>query len=169
MNDSFNVIDLINEETLRKQNLLNMTYTLVEYNFSDGENSVEAREYSTEKEFPSVVLWATIDGFLFFAIITGNVLTISAIGLNRRISRVVSNQFILSLAISDLFVGLVLPYHMMFYIRPDFGRVRNLCLARLALVSLACIASVLNIIGIAVDRFVAVIYPLHYNKLMTKR
>lgn len=169
MDDTFNVIDIISNETSRKGNLLNMTYTLIKYNFSYDENSVEAREYGRENEFPSVILWTAIDGFLFFAIVTGNVLTISAIGLNGRISRVISNRFILSLAISDFFVGLVLPYHMMFYIKPDLGQIRELCLARLALVSLACIASVLNIIGIAVDRFVAVIYPLHYTKFMTKR
>lgn len=116
-----------------------------------------------------VIFWAVIDGFLFFAIVSGNVLTIAAILMNRRISHVVSNQFILSLACSDLFVGLVLPYHMMFYIEPSLGEHFGLCITRLVLVSLACTASVMNIIGIAIDRFLAIVYPLHYNTFMTKR
>lgn len=153
-----------------------MTYRLVKYNVSEEEKfltidppPVFAKESAEESQLSGIVLWATIDGFLFLAVVTGNLLTISAIVLSRKMSRVVSNHFILSLAISDLFVGLVIPYHMMFYIRPDFGKVRYLCLTKLALVSLACIASLLNIIGIAIDRFVAIIYPLHYNKFMTKR
>lgn len=119
--------------------------------------------------FNQVVIWALVDGFLFLAIVSGNALTIAAILMNRSIFHIVSNHFILSLTCSDLFVGLMLPYHMMFYVEPDLGQRFGFCITRLALIFLACSASVANIIGITVDRFLAIVYPLHYNKLMTKR
>lgn len=141
-----------------------------EYNTSNADDHSFAGPDVSPPEYPDeIILWALIDGFLCLAIVSGNVLTITAILKSRRISHVVSNQFILSLAISDLLVGLFLPYHMSFYIQPELGKDFAWCIARLALMSLACIASVLNIIAIAVDRFTAIVYPLHYNKFMTKR
>ena len=156
----------------------NMTYMPINFNTTEEIYSLQTTLNDYDKAGPQdpttiptdqVVFWALIDGFLFLSIVSGNVLTIVAILMNRRLFSLMSNQFILSLAFSDLFVGTVLPYHMMFYIRPTMGQDFGLCIARLALLTFACTASVLNIIGIAIDRFLAIVYPLHYNKFMTKR
>lgn len=96
--------------------------------------------------------WSILDGTLMLLIVSGNTLTILAVTLSRRLSSLVSNQFVLNLAISDLMVGMTLPYHMVFYLDADFGKIKWSCLMRFILIVLACLASIYNIIAIAVDR-----------------
>lgn len=96
--------------------------------------------------------WSIIDGALMVLIVSGNTLTILAVTLSRRLSSLVSNQFVLNLAISDLMVGLTLPYHLVFYLDSEFGKIKWSCLMRFILIILACLASIYNIIAIAVDR-----------------
>lgn len=96
--------------------------------------------------------WSIVDGALMLLIISGNTLTILAVTTSRRLSSLVSNQFVLNLAISDLMVGLTLPYHLVFYLNDDFGKVKWSCLMRFILIILSCLASIYNIIAIAVDR-----------------
>ncbi|VVC99290.1 unnamed protein product [Leptidea sinapis] len=112
--------------------------------------------------------WSIIDGSLMILIVSGNTLTILAVTLSRRLSSLVSNQFVLNLAISDLMVGLTLPYHLVFYVDDDFGKIKWSCLMRFILIILACLASIYNIIAIAVDRYIAIVHPLHYSRYMTK-
>ncbi|XP_045766971.1 D(3) dopamine receptor [Maniola jurtina] len=112
--------------------------------------------------------WSIVDGALMLLIVSGNTLTIFAVTMSRRLSSLVSNQFVLNLAISDLMVGLTLPYHLVFYIDDDFGQIKWSCLMRFILIILACLASIYNIIAIAVDRYIAIVHPLHYSRYMTK-
>lgn len=97
--------------------------------------------------------WSIVDGALMLLIVSGNTLTILAVTMSRRLSSLVSNQFVLNLAISDLMVGLTLPYHLVFYLDDDFGKIKWSCLMRFILIILACLASIYNIIAIAVDRY----------------
>ncbi|XP_032520864.2 5-hydroxytryptamine receptor 1A [Danaus plexippus] len=112
--------------------------------------------------------WSIVDGGLMVLIISGNTLTVLAVTMSRRLSSLVSNQFVLNLAISDLMVGLTLPYHLVFYLDDDFGKIKWSCLMRFILIILACLASIYNIIAIAVDRYIAIVHPLHYSRYMTK-
>lgn len=96
--------------------------------------------------------WSIVDGALMILIVSGNTLTILAVTLSRRLSSLVSNQFVLNLAISDLMVGLTLPYHLVFYLDDDVGKIKYSCLLRFIFIILACLASIYNIIAIAVDR-----------------
>ncbi|CAH4033016.1 octopamine receptor 1-like [Pieris brassicae] len=112
--------------------------------------------------------WSIVDGALMVLIISGNTLTILAVTTSRRLSSLVSNQFVLNLAVSDLMVGLTLPYHLVFYLNDDFGKIKWSCLMRFILIILACLASIYNIIAIAVDRYIAIVHPLHYSRYMTK-
>lgn len=128
----------------------------------------EGMDQTTDLE-SDVVLWALIDGFLFLAIICGNILTIYAIVIGKTISRTISNRFLLSLAISDLIVGFMVLYHMAFYIQPHMGQIFGFCIVRILLISIACTASLFNILGIAIDRYIAIAHPLHYHKIITNR
>lgn len=121
-------------------------------NESDGwQNTTEARK-ATANVSDNYWVWSIVDGTLMLLIVSGNTLTILAVTLSRRLSCLVSNQFVLNLAISDLMVGLTLPYHLIFYIDDDFGKMKWSCLMRFILIILACLASIYNIIAIAVDR-----------------
>lgn len=111
-----------------------------------------------------VVVWAILDGILLVAILSGNILTILAVRYSRRLRSVISNQFVLSLAISDILVGLTLPYHLAFYLSTELGDSKHACLLRFFLVIMACCVSIWNLIAIALDRYIAICYPLHYSR-----
>ncbi|XP_034123484.1 D(1) dopamine receptor [Drosophila guanche] len=115
------------------------------------------------------LLWLAINVLLFVLILGGNVLTIVAVRTCRNLRSVISNLFILSLAISDFCVGLALPYHLVFYMGSGLGAMRGPCLLRFFLFICACCVSMLTLISIAVDRYIAVVYALHYRRYMTRR
>lgn len=113
-----------------------------------------------------LLLWLIINAIIFVFILVGNALTIVAVRTCRNLRSVISNIFILSLAISDFIVGIALPYHVVFYMGNglDLGRLRGFCLFRFFLFICACCVSILTLISIAVDRYIAVMYALHYRR-----
>lgn len=113
---------------------------------------------------PNLAFWAVIDGVLLVFIVGGNILTILAVRFSRRLRTIISNLFVLSLAISDMVVGFTLPYHLAFYMGSNLGNDRGWCLLRFFLIILACCVSIWNLIAIAVDRYIAIVYPLHYSR-----
>lgn len=121
------------------------------------------------EEYSGTMVWFVIYIILITVTVFGNLLTISAILCTRKLSSIIANQFVFSLAVSDLFVGLTIPYHMAFYIAEDFGTGKLNCLLRFVLISFACSSSISNLLVIAADRYVAIVYPLHYNRLITRR
>ncbi|XP_034113686.1 histamine H2 receptor [Drosophila nasuta] len=118
-----------------------------------------------------LLVWVIINAIIFVFILGGNILTIVAVRTCRNLRSVISNLFILSLAVSDFIVGLALPYHVAFYMDMGgyLGRLRGLCLLRFFLFICACCVSILTLISIAVDRYIAVMYALHYRRYMTRR
>jgi hypothetical protein len=124
---------------------------------------------STDKGLDSHILWSILDCALLVIILCGNTLTAIAILGSKRLYKVMSNQFVLSLATSDLFIGLTLPYHMAFYLTDGIGKDKETCLLRFVLLALGCSASLCNLIMIAIDRYIAIVYPLHYCRLVTNR
>lgn len=116
-----------------------------------------------------VIVWFVVDLIIMFTTISGNLLTLFAIILCRRLSQTVSNYFIFSLALSDLLVGVTIPYHFFFSVGITLGANKQTCILRFMLVILACSSSIYSLLAIAADRYVAVVHPLHYNKYMSKR
>ncbi|XP_069702110.1 histamine H2 receptor-like [Periplaneta americana] len=131
-----------------------------------GNNSTRAY---IDEQFDLYTLWSILDGTLLIIILIGNTLTILAIRCSRRLSNVMSNHFVLSLAISDLFVGLTLPYHMAFYLSDTLGTDKQTCILRFVLLVLGCTASMCNLIIIAIDRYISIVHPLHYCRLITNK
>ncbi|XP_025074394.1 histamine H2 receptor isoform X1 [Pogonomyrmex barbatus] len=115
------------------------------------------------------VFWILMDCFLFIAIVLGNVLTILAIAWARRLRNIISNYFILNLAVSDLLVGVTLPYHLAFYVDKTLHHNKPICISRFVMISLACGGSIYNLIVIAIDRYVAIVHPLSYNRYVTRK
>ncbi|XP_055596314.1 histamine H2 receptor [Uranotaenia lowii] len=144
---------------------------------SEAEAILEADDLTTIRIFvdrvsainEDLLIWAIIDGILVACILSGNILTILAVRYHRRLRSLISNLFVLSLALSDIFVGLTLPYHLAFYMGNELGRYKHFCLLRFFILIVACSVSIWNLIAIAVDRYIAICYPLHYTRLMTKR
>lgn len=131
--------------------------------------NVSASNSAANNEQNSHVFWILMDCFLFVVIVLGNVLTILAIMWARRLQNIVSNYFILNLAVSDLMVGVTLPYHLAFYVDSTLHHNKSVCISRFVMFSLACGGSIYNLIMIAIDRYVAIVHPLSYNVYATKR
>ncbi|XP_015833052.1 octopamine receptor 1 isoform X1 [Tribolium castaneum] len=119
--------------------------------------------------YPGSALWISVYSLIFSVIISGNLLTIFAIALNRRLSSVTANKFIYSLAITDLLVGLYIPYHVCFYIYKETLDGQLPCLIMSIVPLFACSHSICKLLTIAADRYIAILYPLHYNKYMSNR
>lgn len=114
-------------------------------------------------------MWIVINVLLILLITIGNVLTICAILFCRRLYSVVANQFIFSLAISDLLVGFSLPYHMLFYMVESIGQDHFTCLMRFVLLTFALSTSICGLLLIATDRYMAIVFPLHHLRYMTRK
>ncbi|XP_075154553.1 muscarinic Acetylcholine Receptor, C-type isoform X2 [Haematobia irritans] len=117
----------------------------------------------------ATISWAFVNGILFIAILAGNAFTIIAIRTCRRLRSLISNLFILSLAVSDFIVGLTLPYNMSFYLGSTMGNKHGLCMTRFFFIIFACCVSILTLISISVDRYIAIVYALHYRRYMTRK
>lgn len=134
----------------------------IEYNFTTSSENLFSLKTSSYGW--STIVWAFFNILLFILILGGNFLTIIAIRMCRRLRSLVSNLFILSLAVSDFIVGLTLPYHLAFYLGSDFGHMHSLCLTRFFLIIFACCVSVLTLITISIDRYIAIVRPFHYRR-----
>ncbi|XP_014672510.1 PREDICTED: octopamine receptor 1-like [Priapulus caudatus] len=95
------------------------------------------------------------------------------IAVNRYHSlQTVTNQYVISLSVADLLVGIGLVCWLImdmvsWYAQwqpPDY-----ICFFRTGLALVTIVVSMLNVLAIAVDRYVAIIYPFVYNTHMTYR
>uniref|UniRef100_A0A672Z7A2 G-protein coupled receptors family 1 profile domain-containing protein n=1 Tax=Sphaeramia orbicularis TaxID=375764 RepID=A0A672Z7A2_9TELE len=106
---------------------------------------------------------------LILVIILGNVLVCLSV-LTERSLKTATNYFIISLAVADLLLAvLVLPLYV-------YSEVRNscrnciwtlntyICDALMTMDVMLCTASILNLCAISVDRYIAVVVPLKYNR-----
>ncbi|XP_037837305.1 dopamine receptor D4 related sequence [Kryptolebias marmoratus] len=103
--------------------------------------------------------------FLILVIILGNILVCLSV-LTERSLKTATNYFIISLAVADLLLAvLVLPL----YVYSEFlGGVwtlsTSICDTLMAMDVMLCTASILNLCAISVDRYIAVVVPLKYNR-----
>ncbi|KAM6961591.1 dopamine receptor D4 related sequence [Tautogolabrus adspersus] len=102
---------------------------------------------------------------LILVIILGNILVCVSV-LTEPSLKTATNYFIISLAVADLLLAvLVLPL----YVYSEFlGGVWTLstftCDALMTMDVMLCTASILNLCAISVDRYIAVVVPLKYNR-----
>lgn len=102
-------------------------------------------------------------------IIFGNCLTILSVVRFRRL-QTITNMFVVSLATADLLVGFGLPFHAV-----QLGQQNTLsnrwymCIIHFTILQMPLAASILNLLMISVDRYIAILHPLKYISIMTRR
>ncbi|XP_041921656.1 D(1C) dopamine receptor [Alosa sapidissima] len=116
---------------------------------------------------------ALIIGFLLFLLIVstllGNMLVCAAVVKFRHLRSKVTNFFVISLAVSDLFVAvLVMPWEAISAVAGSwlFG---NFCGVWIAFDIMCSTASILNLCIISLDRYWAIASPFRYERKMTHR
>lgn len=98
----------------------------------------------------------------------GNLLVCIAVGCNKKL-RTVTNYFLVSLAAADFFVGtLAIPFAIM----TDLGLPLNnlyLCATIVYMLITLTQSSVFSLLAIAIERYVAILLPFHYQRLLKPR
>ncbi|XP_020370783.1 5-hydroxytryptamine receptor 4-like [Rhincodon typus] len=124
----------------------------------------------------SSATWQVIDQVVVFSVLTviiagtifGNLLVIASIAYFTKL-RTPTNAFIVSLAVADFLVGIiVMPFSMAklvfgWYFGKAFCKIHTIMDVML------CTSSIMNLSCIAFDRFYAVCYPLKYRFRMSQK
>ncbi|GAA6065015.1 adrenoceptor beta 2, surface b [Tachysurus ichikawai] len=135
-------------------------------NMSDCNNLTFQKTSYNEGE---TVALAIIIGLLVLAIVFGNVLVITAIARFQRL-QTVTNCFIINLACADLVMGLlVVPFGACDILLDRWYFGNHFCLFWLSTDVMCVTASIETLCVIALDRYLAIMWPLRYPALLTKR
>ncbi|XP_076148099.1 histamine receptor H2a isoform X2 [Alosa pseudoharengus] len=115
----------------------------------------------------TLILLGTVLALLIVLTVCGNVLVCLAVCTTRRL-RCVTNCFIVSLAVTDLLLGaLVLPFSALLEVRQGAWPLgAAFCNVYVSLDVMLSTASILNLLAISMDRYLAVTAPLRYAALL---
>ncbi|KAH8407764.1 hypothetical protein KR222_001997 [Zaprionus bogoriensis] len=113
--------------------------------------------------------WALLALVLVFGTAAGNILVCLAIAWERRLQNV-TNYFLMSLAITDLMVAvLVMPLGILTLVKGHFPLSSEHCLTWICLDVLFCTASIMHLCTISVDRYLSLRYPMRFGRNKTRR
>ncbi|XP_077992849.1 histamine H2 receptor-like [Glandiceps talaboti] len=115
----------------------------------------------------AIVIIGIVIVAITLATILGNILVCLAAVVNRKL-RTVTNFFVVSLAVADLLVGLlVLPFSATYEIKREWPFGVILCNIWISMDVLLCTVSILNLFAISLDRYIAITRPMRYPLIMT--
>uniref|UniRef100_A0A672ID96 Histamine H2 receptor n=1 Tax=Salarias fasciatus TaxID=181472 RepID=A0A672ID96_SALFA len=113
----------------------------------------------------NLILGVTLS-LIILLTVGGNVLVCLAVCASRRL-RCLTNCFIVSLAVTDLLLGLlVLPFSALLQFREEWPLGPVFCNFYISMDVMLCTASILTLLVISLDRYLAVTMPLRYASLV---
>ncbi|XP_069476317.1 glucose-dependent insulinotropic receptor-like [Ambystoma mexicanum] len=116
------------------------------------------------------ILYAALHGLLSILIPTTNIVVIVVLSRLLKKSCGKSYVFILNLAAADLLVGLMCIVETVDDVYDEgFDNDLFFCLLRLCLTITPCVGSMLTLLLISLDRYLAVVLPLYYLKIMSTK
>ena len=135
---------------------------------SNGSDVVEY--YTTRVKYTCDLVNAAILILVMPVILAGNILVVLAVMRFKKL-RTSMNLFIASLAVADILVGCPsIPLYVLFFVKGNvYNKYKYLCLSRFSSVVASMSGSIISLTFVSLDRYIAVIHPLHYPILMTKR
>ena len=113
------------------------------------------------------IISVVIQVVMFFVILFGNSLVIHAVRRAKHL-QTRTNYFIVQLAIADILVAAILPFHIILFLYHHLLDNIYLCLLRYVTVLATVLLSILCLLCMTYDRLLALLYPLHYQLKMTK-
>ncbi|KAK5618708.1 Histamine H2 receptor [Crenichthys baileyi] len=114
----------------------------------------------------SKVMLGVILSLLILLTVGGNVVVCLAVCASRRL-RCLTNCFFVSLAVTDLLLGLlVLPFSALLQLTDEWPFGPAFCNFYISMDVMLCTASILTLLAISVDRYLAVTMPLRYASLV---
>ena len=140
-------------------------------NYYSPNNLSDVVEYHiTQVKFTCDIVNAAILLTVMPVILGGNFMVTIAVIRFRKL-RTSMNMLIASLAIADILVGFPsIPLYVVYYIKGEvLNKFKYLCLTRYASVVASMSGSIISLTFVSLDRYIAVIHPLKYPTLMTKR
>ncbi|XP_063079968.1 adenosine receptor A2b-like [Engraulis encrasicolus] len=103
--------------------------------------------------------------FIATVSIAGNILVCLAVKRNKKL-QTVTNYFLVSLAMADFFVGaLAIPCAILTDLGMPFHNL-YLCILMLSVIIMLTHTSIFSLLAVAVERYIAILLPLHYQRLM---
>ncbi|RZF35626.1 hypothetical protein LSTR_LSTR005154 [Laodelphax striatellus] len=148
--------------------LLDILAVLDEWNSSlallNSSRNATSDELGDEKNY-----WALILMLFPFLTLFGNVLVILSVYRERSL-QTVTNYFIVSLALADLLVAvLVMPFAVYVLVNGSWSLPPVVCDFYIAMDVMCSTSSIFNLVAISIDRYIAVTQPIKYAKHKSNR
>ncbi len=135
-----------------------------DYNSSSAENQTCQFE---QKPLSGIHIFSTVIEVVFFLLIGfGNILVILAV-IRSDALKTMTNYFIVQLAVADLLVSAIMPFHIMIFLHRPLLNTMYVCVLRYTTILFSQAISLVCLLAMTFDRFVVITFPLRYHAIMT--
>ena len=133
------------------------------------ENSSTMATDSDPRSLVTICFEATILGLIVLAAVVGNTLILASL-YRFTCLQTKTNAFVLNLAIADLFLAVfAMPFTLVSSIKYDWVFGSAMCQITAVFNSIFCEASIMTLSFVSLERFVAIVFPLKYETLVTPK